>query len=219
MDNTIKNIEEEFSIKSKNTTELIIHSRLGETVEMETKFFENYSKDVFEDFKTVREYAISKHKETNHTYDGREYKIHLYLVYYFALKFIHLIPLKHRIDVLKAVFCHDIIEDCRETYNDVKKVAGEKVADIVYGVTNEKGKNRDERGNDKYYTEMKLVFGAVYVKICDRLANSFYSYINMSSMFNKYKKENESFKQKLYVVEYQDMFKLMDELFGVFSID
>ena len=82
MDNTIKNIEEEFSIKSKNTTELIIHSRLGETVEMETKFFENYSKDVFEDFKTVREYAISKHKETNHTYDGREYKIHLYLVYY-----------------------------------------------------------------------------------------------------------------------------------------
>ena len=69
-----------------------------------------------------------------------------------ACKYIHLLPNNRVIsEVLAACWVHDVIEDCRETYNDVKNVLGERVADIAYALTNEKGKTRKERANDKYY--------------------------------------------------------------------
>ena len=57
--------------------------------------------------------------------------------------------------VFGALF-HDTIEDCRLTYNDVRKIAKEFMtdslatlaADIVYALTNEKGKTRSERANE-----------------------------------------------------------------------
>jgi len=52
---------------------------------------------------------------------------------------------------MTACWGHDLIEDCRVSYNDVKDALGQEAADIIYAVTNEKGKNRKERANDKYY--------------------------------------------------------------------
>ena len=99
----------------------------------------------------AREYAILKHSETNHKYDGKPYDVHLKMVYDFGCKYIHILPNNETIEeVLASCWTHDVIEDCRETYNDVKKVLGEKVADIVYALSNEKGKNRSERANSKY---------------------------------------------------------------------
>ena len=93
---------------------------------------------------------------------------------------------------------HDTIEDCRLTYNDVKQVAGETVANIVYAVTNEKGKNRKERANEAYYDGIRKTMWAKYVKLCDRLANVQYSYDNMSRMYGVYQKENDAFLQSLF---------------------
>jgi len=68
------------------------------------------------------------------------------------------------------------------------------VADIIYAVSNEKGKNRKERANDKYYEGIRQTEGASFVKICDRIANVQYSKMTGSKMFEMYKKENEHFK-------------------------
>lgn len=64
----------------------------------------------------------------------------------------------------------------------------EDVADIVYAVTNEKGKNRSERANEKYYQGIRENKLAVIVKICDRLANALYSKLINSRMLDVYKK-------------------------------
>ena len=33
---------------------------------------------------------------------------------------------------------HDVIEDCRETYNDVNKATNEEIPELAYALTNEK---------------------------------------------------------------------------------
>ena len=37
---------------------------------------------------------------------------------------------------------HDVIEDARQIYNDVRQQLGETVAELAYSLTNEKGRNR-----------------------------------------------------------------------------
>ena len=155
----------------------------------------------------AREYATLKHFETNHKYDGQPYDVHLKMVYEFACKYVHLLPDNKIIsDVLASCWVHDVIEDCRQTYNDVKNVLGERVADIAYALTNEKGKTRKERANDKYYEGIRNTPFATYVKICDRLANVTYSKQSKSKMIEAYRKENEDFKNQLWSLSYQKMF-------------
>ncbi len=146
---------------------------------------------------TAQAYATSRHEATNHLYDGGPYYTHLQMVVNTAFKFLYVIPPKDRSTVLAACWCHDVIEDCRETYNDVKFIIGEEAADIVYALTNEKGKNRDERANDVYYKGINETEYAPFVKMCDRIANVKYSKQSKSSMFEKYKRENPEFIKKL----------------------
>jgi len=98
-----------------------------------------------------------------------------------------------RTSCLRAAWGHDLIEDTRVSYNDVKEHLGQEAADIIYAVTNEKGKNRKERANEKYYEGIRNTPGAVFVKLCDRIANVQYSKMTGSRMFEMYKKENDSF--------------------------
>ena len=91
-------------------------------------------------------------------------------------------------------------------------------ADIVYAVTNEKGKNRAERANDKYYAGIVATPGAVFVKLCDRIANVQYGKMTGSGMYDKYKKENDNFIIKLgyddtNTHEYFEMFVYLVNLF------
>ena len=60
---------------------------------------------------------------------------------------------------------HDVIEDTRQTYNDVKKATSEMVAEIVYALTNEKGKTRKDRANTKYYDGIKDCEFATFVTL------------------------------------------------------
>ncbi len=138
-------------------------------------------------------WCVEAHKSVNHMYGDLPYEYHLSLVFDFAQKNIHLIPESLQRDCLVAAWAHDTIEDCRLTYNDVKKVLGEGVAEIVYALTNEKGKNRKERANEKYYQGICSTEGAVFVKLCDRLANVYHSASAKSRMVDVYKKENSEF--------------------------
>jgi (p)ppGpp synthase/HD superfamily hydrolase len=118
-----------------------------------------------------------------------------------------------------SCWSHDLIEDTRTSYNDVQNRLGVFVADIVYAVSNEKGKTRKERANDKYYEGIRNTPGAVFVKLCDRIANVQYSKMTKSRMFEMYKKENDGFMTSLgsnlqVDNEYKKMF---DYLIGLFE--
>ena len=143
-------------------------------------------------------FAIEAHAKVNQQYDGKPYSVHLCMVYSQAIQFISHIPKHRRDDVLNAVWLHDTIEDCGLTYNDILKISNKEVAEMVYAVTNEKGKNRQERANDKYYKGIRETEFATFIKLCDRLANVLYSRETDSRMLHVYRNENEEFLKHLF---------------------
>ena len=150
-------------------------------------------------------YAKKKHKNVNQKYDDFDYDYHLNMVYQVAKKFIHLIPKEDQENVLAACWVHDIIEDARETYNDVKKETNKTIAELAYALTNEKGRTRKERANDAYYKGIRETKNASFIKMCDRIANVQYSKSTGSKMFDIYQKENENFISKIYVPQCDEM--------------
>lgn len=159
-----------------------------------------------------REYAFKAHEESNHKYDDKPYSFHLEMVYNTALKFIYLIKLEERDNILSGCYVHDCIEDARQTYNDVVKNTNVEVAEIAFALTNEKGKTRKDRANKKYYDGIKANDSFVFVKICDRIANVSHSKNTNSKMIEAYKKEFQSFKDNLYSEKYKPMWDYLEEL-------
>jgi hypothetical protein len=96
---------------------------------------------------------------------------------------------------------HDAIEDARETYNDILKRARKYLnkedavmaTEIVYALTNEKGRNRAERANEKYYEGIRTTPFAPFIKMCDRYANMSYACRHETSMAKKYRQELPEF--------------------------
>ena len=146
------------------------------------------------------EYAICSHQKVNHKYGDSDYAYHLEMVFTVAQKFIYLIAEEDQENVYCGCWVHDIIEDARETYNDVLQNTNETIAELAFALTNEKGKSRSERAND------------VFIKLCDRIANITHSKSQGSGMYEKYKKENDNFIQKTYRPELEDMIKHIDAL-------
>lgn len=143
------------------------------------------------------QWCIEQHRKTNHNYDTYlPYEFHLRMVVQVCKNFID-IPENQWSEIEMACWGHDLIEDTRVSYNDCKQVLGEFVADIIYAVSNEKGKNRKERANDKYYEGIRNTRYAGFVKMCDRIANVQYSKMTGSKMFEMYQKENVEFLDKL----------------------
>jgi (p)ppGpp synthase/HD superfamily hydrolase len=180
-------------------------------------------------------WCIEQHRKTNHFYsEYLPYEFHLRMVYQVGQDFKHLLDDKLdyytgnpnnkdgyvtlRDACLVAAWGHDLIEDCRVSYNDVKTHLGQEAADIVYAVTNEKGKNRAERANEKYYQGIRETPGAVFVKLCDRIANVQYSKMTKSRMFEMYSKENPKFEKMLgRHTDYkhlESMFEYLENLFN-----
>lgn len=156
----------------------------------------------------ARDTAKLWHSQVNQTYgNDLPYHYHTDLVGAIGKKYISLVPTSpvlNRGIVLAACYLHDTIEDCRKTYNDVSKLFGQKVADLVYAVTNEKGKSRAERANDKYYEGINAVENAVFIKLCDRIANILHGTIH-GGMLDMYRKENDKFLASLNTNGYEAM--------------
>lgn len=175
--------------------------------------------------KEFREWAIEQHRSTNHKYaDILPYEFHLLMCEKVFDEFKHLItsiiiPDDYLLEQTyrNAVIGHDLLEDCRVTYNDlIANGIHSFGADIIYAVTNEKGKNRAERANEKYYTGIRETEGAVFVKLCDRIANVRYSKMMGSRMFEMYRKENVGFIEKLGFSKEHPLFPMfyyLNELF------
>ena len=150
----------------------------------------------------AKSYALQCHEETNHTYDGKPYAFHLQMVVNAAEEFLQDQYTEAQKELIRAgCWLHDVIEDCRQTYNDVKKVVGVEAAEIAYALTNEKGRNRQERANDKYYQGIRETPLAAYIKLCDRIANVRHSQSTGSRMFEAYRRENPEFIAKVHIGE------------------
>ena len=159
-------------------------------------------------------WAIAAHQNANQQYDSNPYSVHLFLTVQWAKKFIYYIPHNSQEDVINACWLHDTIEDARITYNDILHITNnnKRIADIVFAVTNEKGRNRLERANDVYYKGIVTTEFASFVKLCDRLANAEYSAYTNSKMFKLYQKEYEDFIDKLDLFEKQLYPDMVEEL-------
>ena len=135
----------------------------------------------------IRNDAHALHASVNHAYDRiRPYGFHLDMVVNWVRKYIEVVCVSEQ-DVLPiyfAAFYHDSIEDARLSYNDVMKIAKELMdeeqaylaTEIVYALTNEKGRNRAERANEKYFAGIRETPYAPFVKLADRLANTSYAF-------------------------------------------
>ena len=162
------------------------------------------------------QWCIDQHRNTNHYYDKYlPYEFHLRMVAQVAEDFQYLLQPGAMSIIIVACYGHDLIEGTRCLYNDCKERLGYAVADIIYALTNEKGRNRAERGNDKYYAGINAIPGAIFVKLCDRIANVQYSKLTKSKMFEMYEKENEKFKDYIYDPDFKQMFDYLDSLFDV----
>lgn len=158
----------------------------------------------------IRQAAHDLHQSVNQTYgDDLPYGYHLDMVVTGIRDFGHLVCACEG-DVLPLFFggfYHDSIEDARLTYNDVMRTAREFLAEeqaflateIVYALTNDKGRTRAERAGEKYYQGIRETPYAPFVKLCDRLANITYSCTGMNShslrMKDVYKSEMPHFLQ------------------------
>lgn len=148
-----------------------------------TSFFDEYEMLIY----NMKMKAWVTHQKVNQTYDGnRPYGYHLSMVAKTVIKYgPGLIATEEDIlPVIFAAYFHDSIEDARLSYNDVKKIAlsfmtpdqAHMAAEIVYALTNDKGRTRAERAGEHYYEGIRTTPYAPFVKLCDRYANMYYSH-------------------------------------------
>lgn len=162
-------------------------------------------------FYAAMRWALDIHHSVRQKYDKKyPYFYHLNAVSKIAIEWAHLVNYNPN-TFLGALF-HDVIEDARLTYNDVKDIWGEEVADIVFSCTELRGKNRRERHGPFYFRGLKENMLGRFVKICDVIANMEQGLNTGSSMLDKYIKEYPHFKKELYCEEYKLMFTYIEEV-------
>lgn len=130
--------------------------------------------------------AGTVHAGVNQHYDKNlPYEFHLRMAASYLTKYGHqeLTDVSEFDTLYAAVYYHDSIEDARMTYNDVKAeferlnrecgcdIHVEDAAEMVYALTNDKGRNRAERAGEAYYKGIRETPHAPFLKMCDRLAN------------------------------------------------
>ena len=179
------------------------------------------------------DFCKSAHANTNHFYDGNlPYVFHLQMVvneviahlpkaddncFADILKYDFGSASISRAELIMAAYGHDLIEDARMTYNDVLKASKSTIgADIIYACTNEKGRNRAERANDKYYQCIRETAGASFIKFCDRIANVRFGKMMGSQQFEMYRKENPHFMYNVERLEIRQ-FGLIETLESLFK--
>jgi (p)ppGpp synthase/HD superfamily hydrolase len=139
----------------------------------------------------AKEFALKAH--SGQKYGTRDYSFHLEAVVKVARDF------SLNENIISACWLHDTMEDCKVSYSEIKSICGEEVAEMVYCVTDELGRNRKER-KEKTYPKIAANENALCVKLCDRIANLQQSILDKNTgLLSMYLKEHAEFKNKLYI--------------------
>ncbi len=91
-----------------------------------------------------------------------------------------------------AGYLHDSIEDDGISFNDIKKHFGVEIAEMVYCVSDESGRNRQEK-KKKTLPKTASNPDAIILKLADRIAN-----VEHAGKIDMYAKEYKEFKDALY---------------------
>ena len=147
-------------------------------------------------------------------YDQYPYFKHLENVYNVLLRFGFKEENLEDLDILIASWLHDVMEDTARSYSDVKKEFGQNVAEIVYCLTDELGRNRKEK-KEKTYPKIRSNSKSIILKVADRIANIEYAIENKNQSFvDMYSKEFEDFQHHLRLYKHIDeMWSYLQSLF------
>lgn len=111
---------------------------------------------------------------------------------------------------LAAAWLHDAVEDTPVTVEDVRAEFGDDVADLVWRLTDEPGRNRHER-HRLTHEKIRGVPAAVRVKLADRIANVESARERGSNLLGMYRAEYAAFRADLYRPgEWEEMWARLD---------
>lgn len=170
---------------------------------MERIIFDEIVKAHSQVIEEIKLAAWALHESVGQTYDKNQpYGVHLSMVADAAMKYGYEVVAKEEdvVPLMFAAYYHDSIEDARLTYNDVTAIARKYMAveqaymaaEIVYALTNDKGRTRQERAGEKYYAGIRETPYAPFMKLCDRLANMTYSFSGTNDANNHMHRVYES---------------------------
>ena len=172
-------------------------------------------------FETAKDYAFSKHDKPSdcQRYGNLPYSTHLEAVLSNAERYMYYIDADKQDIVRCACLLHDTIEDTDTSPSDLEKIFNHEIADIVLRVSNERGWDRKEK-NFKTYPKIWVSDFAIFVKLCDRIANTYNSKITGHRLFSTYRGEYPTFRYALKVRGlYPDMWDELDKLNDYYGID
>lgn len=194
---------------------------------MDKLAFENILQQKQNQLEEIRLSAWALHDSVGQHYDHEHpYGFHLSMVADAAMRHGSQIVASADdvVPVVFAAYYHDSIEDARLSYNDVRRLAlrwmtdeqAFMAAEIVYALTNEKGRTRQERAGEKYFDGIRHTPYAPFIKLCDRWANMQYSHqgTNESNrrMQQVYAREWPSFLQQVSVQSADSRYALPSSL-------
>lgn len=166
----------------------------------------------------AKQFAFTKHNQPTgeQRYGSLPYSVHLQAVKDVADKYLYYLPITHHLIVQSAALLHDVVEDTDVSESQLERQFGPEIADIVYRVTNERGRDRKER-NFKTYPKIWKSDLAIFVKLADRIANTTNSKNSNDKkgveMYAKYTSEYPIFRYALRVKGlYPDMWEELDLL-------
>ena len=153
---------------------------------MTKQAFDQWMQDHQREVGEIRQAAHELHASVNQTYDGdKPYGFHLDMVAATVYEYGYMVcdDENDLLPLLFGAYFHDSIEDARLTYNNVTDCAlrwmdeqqALTAAEIVYALTNDKGRTRAERAGERYYQGIRETPYAPFVKLADRRANITYS--------------------------------------------
>ena len=108
-------------------------------------------------------FALEAHGDQR--YDRFPYAYHLYSTVE-ILKFYGF----HSKDLVAAAWLHDVLEDTDVHYSEIKNQFGPYIAELVYALTDEVGRNRHEK-YEKTKGKLASYVDALPVKLADKIAN------------------------------------------------
>lgn len=153
---------------------------------MKKETFDRWTEAHHDLLEEIRLEAHRLHDSVNQHYGGElPYGYHLDMVAGAVMEYGYEVCSREE-DILPMLFgawFHDSIEDARQTYNDVRRTAlrfmdaeqALMATEIVYALTNEKGRTRAERADERYYQGIRQTPYAPLIKLADRLANISFS--------------------------------------------
>lgn len=163
----------------------------------------------------IIKWAIGRHVYFRSRYGKFPYSVHLRLVHSVINDYRDLCPVDFII-IVAAGYCHDLMEIGIGYHEILKFTKSKEVAELAFALFNSKGRNRKEKNDAAYYKGIRDTPGAIFLKLCDRIANSRHAYAtDQLDKLEMYRKENDEFYRELYTPELNKMFEELKTLLNL----